>query len=490
MRLQHCRFKRVERHGELGLSVNKFLKNAALASGSLNPVRVNSPSQYINRQRQYFDPETRAFTAKVARYSSDFVEAQVQGIDGDNPEAWGTYRLRFTDVVRPSSAIQRHFDDYKMVLFESPKVEYIQPGTKIVTMGSTWLAVNPVNISGSSGSGLVRRCNAVWNHLDYYGNVISEPIVVENFRANANDSDTQQSMFITKGYFNVIAQYNDFTRQIDTNTRMILGTAAYRVTGYADFETEFTGDYNSLRLLYFTIRYEEPNHAIDDMVHHVAGGKTFSWDIFINGPTTMSVGKTVQFLAMSERNNADLAGIGVTDRTLMTPSTWSAEEPLLETADDASVCGTTLTSSEPVITYLWESSDETVLTVNERGFVTALAEGEAFITATLEQNPEIMTEIAVTVTETQDGVEFITSPPATLSYAESVTLTAAYFEDGEETAEELVWMLTGADESAYTAVSDGNSITITCYGYSASALVITACYASSSASAEIQLEGI
>ena len=42
------------------------------------------------------------------------------------------------------------------------------------------------------------------------------------------------------------------------------GTGAYKVTGYSDFHTEFTGDYGSLRLLYFTIRYEEPNYSIDD----------------------------------------------------------------------------------------------------------------------------------------------------------------------------------------------------------------------------------
>lgn len=436
-------------------TIQQNLKNTAVINGfALNPIKTNNPAQYANRQRQYFDPETRAFTARMARYSSDFVEAQVQGLDGD-PSSWGTYRLRFADVVKPSSAIQRHFDDYKMVLFESPKIEYIQPGTKIVTMGSTWLAVNPVNASGASGSGLVRRCNAVWNHLDYYGNVVSEPIIVENFRANANDSDTQQSMYITKGYFNVICQYNDYTRQIDTNTRLILGTAAYRVTGYADFETEFTGDYGSLRLLYFTIRYDEPNHAIDDMASHVAGGKTFSWDIFVGGPTTMSVGRTIQFTASSERNDAAVES-----------------------------------TEENPIDYAWESSDESVLTVDGQGYVTAVAEGEAFITASLVQNPNVMSEIGVTVTETQDGVEFTTAPPTTLSYAESATLTAAYYEDGEETTEKIVWALAGADNNAYTVSVSGNSAVLTCFGYSDTPLTITASYGDYSASADVALIGI
>ena len=278
------------------------VKNAFIANGGLNPILTNNPSRYADRQRQYFDPETRRFIQEKAKYSSDFVTVQVQGLYDDDPTAWGTYRLRFADVVRPSSAIQRHFDDYKQFLFESAKIEYVRPGTKIVTMGNTWLVTNPANVSGASGSGLCRRCNAVWNYLDYYGNVVSEPIIVENERANANDSDAQNSQLISKGYFNVICQYNDATRQIDTNTRMILGTGAYRVTGYSDFETEFTGDYSTVRLISFSVRYEEPNMAIDDMANHVAGGKTFAWDVSITGAGSGAVGTTAQMTAQSFKN--------------------------------------------------------------------------------------------------------------------------------------------------------------------------------------------
>lgn len=251
------------------------VRNAFIANGGLNPIPTNNPARYADRQRQYFDPETRRFIQDTAKYASDFMSVQVQGLSENDPTEWGTYRMRLADVVRPSSAIQRHFDDYKQFLFESAKIEYVRPGTKFVTMGNTWLVTNPANVSGASGSGICRRCNAVWNHLDAEGNILSEPLIVENERANANDSDAQNSLLISKGYFNVICQYNQETAQINTNTRMILGKGAYRVTGFSDFETEFTGDYSTVRLLSFTVRYEEPNPVIDDMENHVAGGKTF-----------------------------------------------------------------------------------------------------------------------------------------------------------------------------------------------------------------------
>lgn len=436
--------------------IDSYLKNAAIVTGGLVPVPTNNPTQYANRKFQYFDPATRQFTQKVAQYSSDFVEAQVQGLYDSDPTAWGTYRMRFADVVRPSSAIQRHFDDYKQFLFESAKIEYVRPGTKIVTMGNTWLVTNPANVSGASGSGLCRRCNAVWNYLDYYGNVVSEPIIVENERANANDSDAQNSQLISKGYFNVTCQYNDATRQIDTNTRMILGTGAYRVTGFSDFETEFTGDYSTVRLISFSIRYEEPNTAIDDMVNHVAGGLTFAWDVTVSGASSLFAGATAQLSAQSVRNG-EIA---------------------------------TSTAANP-ISYVWASSDESVLTINENGLVTAIAEGSATVSATLAQNPAYSAEFPVTVTETADGVWFTSTVPESLGAYESVCITAAYFEDGAETADALTWTAEGADETAFSSLvsADGKSLSIDAFGYSATPLTVTASFGAYSASAQIALEG-
>ena len=455
------------------VSIQRSLKNAMLTAEGLVSWSNNTPMQYAGKQRQYFSPETRTFTNMVARYSADFVEAQVQGLDPENPFDWQTRSLRMADIVRPSAAILRRADNYKIVLFADRDIEYVMPGSKIVTMGSTWIVTNPFNISGSDGAAIVQRCNAVWNFLDWYGNVRSEPMVVTNYRADANDSDAQEANLITKGYFNVSMQYNDVTRQIDTNTRFILGTAAYRVTGYSDFMTEFTGDYDSVRLLEFTVRYEEPNLTIDDMERHVAGGKSFSWEIQISGDTDL-------------------------DATFPSGELYPGLELYPHSADTAKLNAVSFRNGEAVydteehpISYLWSSSDESVVTVDESGTVTAQGIGEAVVTAVLAQDPSYSAEIAVSVGgEGKTGVRFTVLPPDTLAAYEECEIRAAFYQNGKETDEELEWSFDGAPQDTWRAMTGPKGATVYGFGYAKTPLTVTARYGGYSSAVSIRLTGI
>lgn len=437
------------------MSIQESIKNSLLTANGLVAFSTNQPRQYLDKQRQYLSPETKTFTQTYAKYASDYFEARVQGIDPQDPFAWQTRTIRMADVVRPSAAILRRADNYKMVLFADRDVEYLLPGAKILTAGSSWLVTNPFNISAADGAGIVERCNAVWNYLDYYGNVVSEPMVVSNRRADANDSDAQEANLISKGYFNVAMQYNDVTKQIDTNTRFILGTAAYRVTGYSDFLQEFTGDYESVRILEFTIRFEEANDEIDDMENHVAGGKKFSWDVQIPGAGSIAPGETLKLTATSLRNGEEV--------------TATAEHP---------------------VSYRWTSSDETVATVDENGVVTAIADGEAVITAALEQNSAHKSKVALRVAQAQSAVRFTSPVPEKIPAYTDVTLTAAYFDGNSETDEELTWSFEGADKSKFRVMQWAKGCTIYGFGYSKEPLTVTARRGAQSVSVEIALEGI
>lgn len=426
---------------------NPYLRNAEVLGGTLINPAANTPQQYEQRRRQYFGSETSLFVEKYAKYASDFVKALAQGLNKDDPTLWETVYLRFSDIGRATATTTKLSDDYKRILIANRKADYIRPGTKFVTMGSTWLAINPNNMSGVGAGGIVQRCNAVWNHLDWYGNVVSEPIAVDRYLSRANNTDTQEAMNLTKGYFDVKAQKNKETAQLGENSRMILGRNCYRITGFSDFTQEFTGDYESVRMLEFSIHYEEPNYTIDDMENHVAGGKEFSWNVRIAGRPNMTAGETALFTASSQRKNQ-----------------------------------TVESSENHPISYLWSSSDETVATVDENGIVTTTGSGVCTITATLAQNPAYSAEmeLAVAPVEKYGVVKFLQTVPEKLSLFESVTLEAAYFWNGEKKDYPLTWQFSGADKEDYSVDVNGNTATITCWSGSVKPLMAVVQYESES----------
>lgn len=433
--------------------LEQVAKQAGLNGGHRMDYRERQPSQYSDRQFEYFANTTHLFREQYLEYASDFFEAEIQNWDKDG--AWETVYIRMADVVRPSAAIQRHFDSYKMVIPRDPSINYLQPGTKLRAMGNYWLVVNPINISGGEGSAIVQRCNAVWNYLDWYGNVLSEPIIVQNDRANASSPDSQTDQRIATGYYNVTCQYNDFTKQINDNTRLILGSKAYQVTGYGDFDTEFTGDYDSVRLLNFTIRVLTQNDVTDDMFNHVAGGLAFSFVGIANGPEEITLGQTEQYSVSAQRNGEEVQS--------------SMPHP---------------------ISWVWGSADPETVAITANGFATGLKTGKTTVYAILAQNGRVAASKNVTVINEQKGVRFRRQPPPSLDPYQEWTLRADYYdENGRRTEERVAFICSGAEEGSYGFRTDGNEITISCFGYSAEPLVVTAYCERETASVSVKLNG-
>lgn len=427
---------------------------AALADRPKLP--SNRPKQYNDRRNPYFGDATARFVGKYGKYASDYTACRVQGLDSDpaNFYQWSDQMIRLADARKKGNAIDRPIDNYKEFLMVDPRIEYVPEGAKMETMGSVWLVTNPANISSAVGGGIMRRCNATWNHLDWYGNILKEPMVVENVKLNANANDFQETVLIMQGYFNIIIQRNGETKNLDVNSRLILGRMAYQITGYADAAQEFTGDDDSCRLLRFTARMTEPDREKDDLVRRVANAYPFTWEVNVGGRAAMSTGEKAKFTVCSRRNGEEADG--------------DAEHPTR---------------------YLWFSSDESVCRVDPTGSVTAVGEGECTIMAVLVQNEEHYGTYAVTVAGSVSGVHWQTDPVERLEPYQSAELTAVCVENGQETAAAVVWTYSGADEGAYTAEESGNTVTITCWAGSVTPLRVTAEYGGQSASAEIELEG-
>ena len=433
-----------------------FLGNIGMMGGIAGKC-TNAPREYADRQTQYFAEETTAFAEEYARYAPDYVRARVQGLDSADFFAWTVKDIRIADTIKQGVSLTRKTDDQKEYLIPDRRVDYVPVGAKMETMGSTWLVTNPSNLSSCAANGIMRRCNATWNHYDFYGNLKKEPILIEKAQAMANANDFQEVSLIMQGYFNVIVQRNPETEELDQNSRLILGRRAYQITGYSDVTREFTPDEGSGRLLYFAARMQEPNLEIDDMENHVAGGKNFSWRIAVEGPADMTAGGTAQFTAASVRNGAAVAP---------TP-----EKP---------------------ISYAWASSAPEIAAADENGTVRALRPGTCRIVCTLVQNPAVSQsfDVAVKAAEGGETVAFAQTPPASIRAYESAALEAQTFVDGEKADGTVEWTLEGAEKSAYTAQIAGNALRIDCWGGSQRLLTVTARWNGAETSAAIRLLGL
>lgn len=442
------------------MSIETYVINGLLCGGISKAVPKNQPPQYEGRKKRYFENETAEFTKLYARYSSDFIEAYAEGLDPADPKGWGKYMIRMADAVSLIKIPGSKNDDIKIVMFSDTSVNYIPPGSKIKAMGSTWITVNSNNISGAFASAIVRKCNAVWNYLDYYGNAVYEPIAVVSGRlAKSNESAAEEAVRVPKGYFNIICQGNGETMQLNTNSRIILGGSAYRITGYSNFTQEFTGDENSVGLLEFTARCDEINKETDDMAEYIAGGREFSWNVIVSGMPVMAAGTKQTLTAASVRNG--------------------------EAAEN--------TKKHP-INYIWESSDERIAETDAFGGITAVSEGKCVITVYLAQNPKYKTDFALQVTSTGakdcSEVAFLKTAPKSIGIFDSAVISAAYFENGIKTDRVLKWSFSGASEDSCSIHTDGNEVTIRCFGGSEKPLTVTASCGMYSASIDIGLEGI
>jgi hypothetical protein len=235
-------------------------------------------------------------------------------------------------------------------------------------------------------------------------------------------------------------QLNDVTEKITNNTRIILGKSAFGMYGVSDFPEEFTGDLDSCHILRADLRLQETVEA-DDLVNRVADGKYFSFVLDVGGSNVMYINEA-QMLAVSARRKG---------------------ETVVSTADNP-------------ITYVWTSSDESVATVDEYGVVTPVSIGYCQITCSIQQNPNITSVFGFNVVEreAQTYIDFITPIPDEIRSLETLNLEAAYYEDGQQTQDEIEYTLSRANENSYSYAVNGNVLTIQTYEPSDTPLEITA----------------
>ena len=414
------------------------------------PNRANADG---TQQYQWFKNETQAYIQEMGQYASNVFAADCQGLNPDDFFEWKRVQLRSVRAAQAQTGSTMPGDWQRIHIINPANYTYLPQGAMLKYADNTWIVFKDKNIAAFQGQAIVRRCNAVVNVLDWYGNIVPIPISYAKMETLGNAPHTTENTITSKNYIAVICQLNEYTENFTENTRVLLGKTAYAMRGIDDFTREFTDDPDSVHLLTFTIeRVETQPH--DNIKLGVADYGGFSWEIAVNWNNSMMVGQTQTITATSQRNDVTVAN-----------------------------------SEEHPINYQYESSDESVLTVDENGVVTAVGEGTASITVFLAQNPLNSQTVEIEVPAAESAyVAFKGTIPTKMHEYDRLTVSAAFFEDSEPTLDELEFSFTGPEDGAFSVEkTEDNTYLVTSYHASPKPLVITASHAEYTASATVYL---
>lgn len=441
------------------MSLESNIKKGRLSASYTRPYITNAPAG-TEAATEYFSNDTKAFYSKYLQWSSNMYDIEVQGIRAEEWYEYTTARVRVSDVISPTTGDYLN-DDWAWILFEDPGITFVPIGAKVKYNNSTWLVVNPDNVSAESGSAIIRRCNAVYHDLDWYGNVIAEPMIFDRGKALGTADYYDEEMVLMTAYAHCFMQRNPNTANIRHNTRMLLGHQAYAVRGLVDFIQEFTGDDNTVHMLRFDLGITEPNRN-DDFTTHVAEGKSFSWTILPQLPETLQENGSIALSAKSIRCGEEVAN----------------------------------TQEHPIF-YRWTSSDPSVASVdNTTGVVTGVSEGWCEISCMLRQNHDLTATWGIRVVQDsgEEYISFTSQPPESIPQFSSVTFVAARFQGGEMLPGPVSFRLEDADRNSYgymtEELDEGTAITITCYAPSERPLAVYAYSENAEIVTKIRLEGM
>lgn len=432
-------------------ALKKMTQIAAMTAG-VTPALSGAPSPLSGGlSKQYFIDPTQEYAKEYGYIASNFFTGQIQGLQSEDFYAYTPIKLRSSNVIQGNTGDTMP-DDWQKIYIVSPQITtYIPPGAMVEYAGNTWVVFKSRGMGAEIAHALVRRCNAVINTLDYYGNVVGVPMSFAKMSTLGNANRSTEYGLLAQDYISCICQKNSISADFADNTRMILGKAAYSIRGLNDFTQAITDDPDTENLLFFTIERTEPMEQ-DNMDLGVANYGAFSWEINPSGAPFMAPQTQQQMVVSSIRNGQTVES----------------------------------TTQHP-IEYTFSSTNDEVATVDSNGVIGAVSGGNAEIIVALKQNPNITATFPVTVAQIGTEIAFTRAVPAVLREMESVTVSAVIYQNGEATQTPVSFTFLGAANSAYAADVNGNSVTITCYAANPIPLGITAAGDGLSLTAQIQL---
>lgn len=282
------------------------------------------------------------------------------------------------------------------------------------------------------------------------------------------DSSTQQS--IAQQLAKAISSYFSSIRSSDFSgygSESVGETTAVAVTGVTLNKTELTLAVGSTETLTATVA---PENAANKAVSWTTGDEKIATVDASGKVTAVKEGETTITVTTADGGKTASCKVTVTAATVAVEGvTLDKTEITLKEGESATLTATVTPEKATNKAVSWTSDDPEVATVDGKGKVTAVAEGEATVTVTTEDGGKTAV-CHVTVTAATVAVESVTLDRSelTLEEGESETLTATV---APENASNKAVSWSSSDEGVATVDSNGK---VTAVGEGTATITATA----------------
>jgi hypothetical protein len=429
------------------MDVSERLANAAAMSG----VRGRPGTTGTDRQPPFFDGPNTAFLAARGHLAPNVYAVDIENAAFD--ESYFTVNSRLSDLVNPTASTVQKPDQLKIVK-PLVTVGFLHMGTKVrfsILAGQgkdTWLVVSPENTASDIASAQIRKCNRRWNRLDYFGNLLSEPFILNEYNVTSIDGNERNSstdILTPRDAAPCLMQRNERTKDLKDGDKIVFPDGlTFFVRGMNNSSREFTDDADSVRMLHFTLYKVPEDRASDDLVNGIVDGNRSRWEMTV--PVTA-------FTVMA----GDAGNIPVTVlRNGVVP--------------------------ERAYHLDWVSSDPSVLTVDENGNYQALGLGAARVSCVLRENSDVRVYTDITVENMvpdafELAFELAFDPALPLSLRQGQSVTVAAFVKNNRQRHDMPVSITFAGLSGrHYEVTErtGNSAVVRCIAPARDWLTVTA----------------
>lgn len=369
--------------------------------------------------------------------------------------------IRVDSVTDYNTSMLVNGDEYKIFIF---KPDFPTPtyGMKFRWGENYWLVINTDNEKNMAVSCEVRRCNNVLRFFDENGNKIYEPCIMDTTLRFTNNIDTPP---ITTGKEEqkIWFQRNERTTKIRPNDKFIFGAPnqRYAIRLYAGgMKNELnttTMDDTSPTLSEFYFQHYQINPEYDDLENGFANAYMQNFNISIDNIfSKITVGNEGTLTATVTKNGE------IIERNVV-----------------------------------WESSDDSIFSIDENGNYKALSPGEISLSVYMEDNVNISSSVEITIEDTpsEDVYSIDISPDQFYILQNSSLQYSCYlYKNGEKLNDEFTFIDVSENvprDNYIIAINDGNHFTIYNYRMYVNSPVVVRCISGQhSQDIEFKLRGL